>query len=290
MWGWAMALEKQVALAWVSICALVMLAGQAHAQPAAIEVSGGAGAPGGTACLTVSLVGGALPAFAISVDLQFAGAPVSIAADMDCALATTGAGVAKACTNRSDVLLRCGVYGESEPVVALPAGDLLRCCFSVSSTASPGSYPVSNQCDAVDEFGNQLPVVCGAGAIAIEAPSPTPSPSETPPATGTPTPTETSSPTSIPTNTPTITATATSTPTLRTANTPTPTATPARPGCVGDCDGRGSVTVNELITMVNVALGNALLSTCPVSDADGSGDITVNEIIRAVNNAPNGCQ
>jgi len=42
--------------------------------------------------------------------------------------------------------------------------------------------------------------------------------------------------------------------------------------------------------MVNVALGNALLSTCPVSDADGSGDITVNEIIRAVNNAPNGCQ
>ncbi len=41
--------------------------------------------------------------------------------------------------------------------------------------------------------------------------------------------------------------------------------------------------------MVNVALGNALLSTCPVGDADGSGDITVNEIIQAVNNTLDGC-
>jgi hypothetical protein len=58
----------------------------------------------------------------------------------------------------------------------------------------------------------------------------------------------------------------------------------------GDCDGRGSVTVNELITMVNIALGNSLLSTCPVGDADGFGDITPNEIIQAVNNALNGCE
>ena len=55
--------------------------------------------------------------------------------------------------------------------------------------------------------------------------------------------------------------------------------------CVGDCDGSGDVTVNELISMVNIALGTAQLSTCVNGDQDGSGDITVNEIISGVNNA-----
>ena len=59
--------------------------------------------------------------------------------------------------------------------------------------------------------------------------------------------------------------------------------------CVGDCDGSGDVTVNEIITMVNVALGSAQLSACPPGDADGSGDITINEIIQAVNNALGMC-
>jgi hypothetical protein len=267
----AMALGKGLTLAWVSFCALVVLTGAANAQPAVIQVTEGTGAPGGNACLTVSLVEGALPAFALSVDLQFADAPASIAADMDCVLLATGAGVAKACANRSDALLRCGVYGDTEPVVQLPEGDLLRCCFSVSAMASPGSYPVLNQCDAVDEFGNQLPVVCDAGAIVVGAPSPTPSPSESPSATGNPTPTETSSPT------------------LTTANTATPTATPRRPACVGDCGGDGSVTINELITMVNIALGSPDVSTCMSGDTNGDGQITIDEILSAVNNALNGC-
>ena len=59
--------------------------------------------------------------------------------------------------------------------------------------------------------------------------------------------------------------------------------------CVGDCDGSGDVTVNEIISMVNIALGSAPLSSCPVGDADGSGDITINEIIAAVNNALGVC-
>jgi len=62
-----------------------------------------------------------------------------------------------------------------------------------------------------------------------------------------------------------------------------------RPGCDGDCDGRGSITVNELITMVNIALGKSVLSTCPVGDADGSGEVTVNEIIQAVGYALGSC-
>jgi cysteine-rich repeat protein len=66
-------------------------------------------------------------------------------------------------------------------------------------------------------------------------------------------------------------------------------ASPSLAACTGDCNGDGDVTVNELIAMVNIALGNADLSTCAVGDANGSGDLTINEIIAGVNNALNGC-
>jgi hypothetical protein len=59
--------------------------------------------------------------------------------------------------------------------------------------------------------------------------------------------------------------------------------------CVGDCTGDGDVTVNELITMVNIALGTAEISICTAGDANGDGEITINEIIAGVNNALNGC-
>jgi hypothetical protein len=41
--------------------------------------------------------------------------------------------------------------------------------------------------------------------------------------------------------------------------------------------------------MVNIALGNADISTCRVGDANKDGQITVDEILTAVNNALNGC-
>jgi len=59
--------------------------------------------------------------------------------------------------------------------------------------------------------------------------------------------------------------------------------------CVGDCHGDGAVTVDELLTMVNIALGNAATATCPTGDANGDGQITVDEIIAAVNDALNNC-
>ncbi len=72
--------------------------------------------------------------------------------------------------------------------------------------------------------------------------------------------------------------------------TPTPTATPTPGGvCVGDCNGRGEVTVDEIIKGVNIAIGNAPLDTCPQFDADASGEVTITELIIAVNNALNGC-
>src|SRR5262245_24845863 len=68
-----------------------------------------------------------------------------------------------------------------------------------------------------------------------------------------------------------------------------PMMTVASAACVGDCDGSGEVTVDEIITMVNIALSNAPLSACPAGDADGSGEITIDEIIIAVNNALGMC-
>jgi hypothetical protein len=59
--------------------------------------------------------------------------------------------------------------------------------------------------------------------------------------------------------------------------------------CVGDCNGDGMVTVDEIVTMVNIALGAAPITDCEAGDADGSGDIVVNEVILAGNNALNGC-
>lgn len=52
--------------------------------------------------------------------------------------------------------------------------------------------------------------------------------------------------------------------------------------CVGDCSGDGAVAINELITGVNIALGSAEVSSCPVFDADESGSVSINELIRAV--------
>ena len=53
--------------------------------------------------------------------------------------------------------------------------------------------------------------------------------------------------------------------------------------CVGDCNRDGQVTVNELIQMVNIALGTVAVSVCTAGDPNGDGEITVNEIVAGVN-------
>lgn len=65
--------------------------------------------------------------------------------------------------------------------------------------------------------------------------------------------------------------------------------TEAQPACLGDCDGSGAVTVDEIITMVNIALGQGSVDSCPAGDSDGSGTITVDEIVSGTNNALTGC-
>lgn len=67
--------------------------------------------------------------------------------------------------------------------------------------------------------------------------------------------------------------------------TPTPTATP----CVGDCNGNGVVTIDELIVGVNISLGIAAVAACPAFDPDHDGRVAVNELIAGVNNSLYGC-
>jgi CSLREA domain-containing protein len=60
--------------------------------------------------------------------------------------------------------------------------------------------------------------------------------------------------------------------------------------CVGDCGYDGNVTVNELVLMVNIAIGNALVTACEPGDKNGDANITVDELVTAVNNSLNGCR
>jgi hypothetical protein len=92
---------------------------------------------------------------------------------------------------------------------------------------------------------------------------------------------------SVPPGPPTTTATPTNPPTATPlpSNSPTPTPTPV--ARTGDCDGSGDVAVNEIITLVNIALGTAQPSAC-ASGVPSGAEVNVALIIQAVSNALNG--
>ena len=128
--------------------------------------------------------------------------------------------------------------------------------------------------------------------------APTATPTATPlPATASPTPsaTPTAADTAVPSPSttaasPSATATDTVTPAASTTATDppaTPTSAPAP--CAGDCNGDGSVAVNELITGVNIALGTAPADACDALDRDDDGGVAVPELVQAVNRAVGGC-
>jgi hypothetical protein len=70
------------------------------------------------------------------------------------------------------------------------------------------------------------------------------------------------------------------------SNTPTPT--PIPPFCIGNCNGDQAVTVNELVILVNIALGTAEPSACPLGVPDGAA-VDIALIIRAVGYALTSC-
>jgi hypothetical protein len=59
--------------------------------------------------------------------------------------------------------------------------------------------------------------------------------------------------------------------------------------CAGDCNGDGTVAINELIRGVNITLELSPTSECTAMDLDASGSVAINELIAAVNASLGGC-
>jgi alpha-L-fucosidase len=59
--------------------------------------------------------------------------------------------------------------------------------------------------------------------------------------------------------------------------------------CTADCDDGGTVTVDELLRAVSVALGSAALDACATADRNGDGDVTADELVAGVAVALQGC-
>jgi hypothetical protein len=56
--------------------------------------------------------------------------------------------------------------------------------------------------------------------------------------------------------------------------------------CIGDCGNDGTVTIDEVIILVDIVLGTEPLSTC---EAGHRSTVTVADLVTAVNNALSGC-
>ena len=135
---------------------------------------------------------------------------------------------------------------------AVPDGFLYQCNVKIATSAPGGVFPL--KCSGASAFDlaiHALPVQCVDGQVEVVRSTPTATPE--PPVTATPTSTS-----------------------------------PARV-CSGDCDGNHLVTVDEVLTMVTLALADGAVGACQPGDANLDGKITVDEIVAAVNASLNGC-
>jgi CSLREA domain-containing protein len=174
------------------------------------------------------------------------------------------------CSGTSCIAIRAAAV-PSFPITTIPDGSLLYTCrVNIDPDAEFGEYPLRISTVVLsDPASRPIPGATGVdGKVAVvprATETPSPSPSSTPTETELPTTTETPAP----------------------STTPTPTKTPII--CSGDCTEGGIVTVQEVITLVNITLDHAPITACPAGDLDGNDAITVDEIIVAVNNVLRGC-
>jgi hypothetical protein len=63
-----------------------------------------------------------------------------------------------------------------------------------------------------------------------------------------------------------------------------------RAACVGDCDGDGTVGVDEAVIGVGIALGHIALSRCDELDRNGDRTIGIDELVAAVDASVNTCE
>ncbi len=61
------------------------------------------------------------------------------------------------------------------------------------------------------------------------------------------------------------------------------------PGCPGDCDGNGEVTISEIILGARIALGEDDLEVCVAMDGSVDGSVEIAELVSAVSRALTGC-
>jgi alpha-L-fucosidase len=59
--------------------------------------------------------------------------------------------------------------------------------------------------------------------------------------------------------------------------------------CTADCDDSGSVTVDELLKAVSIALGSAAVDACATADRNRDGSVTTDELVAGVGIALQGC-
>jgi len=59
--------------------------------------------------------------------------------------------------------------------------------------------------------------------------------------------------------------------------------------CGGDCNMDGQVTVDEVLTMVNIALGTVDIAACASGETIHDDQITIDELVAAVQHAMDGC-
>jgi len=176
------------------------------------------------------------------------------------------------------------------------AADLTALDVILAATASATPTPIATATSTVAATATTglTAAATSTATLTPVAATETATASATAGTSGTPTETTTLTPTPVSTATatitglPTVTATVTGAATSTAAATNTATVTAGVP-CAGDCDGSGEVTIGELITLVNIALGSRPVSACPAGDVNSDGTIAINEIIAAVGNALNGC-
>jgi hypothetical protein len=61
------------------------------------------------------------------------------------------------------------------------------------------------------------------------------------------------------------------------------------PSCIGDCDRSGSVSLDELVISVNIALGRATVDLCDDIDRSRDRMVAVDELVESVRNSMAGC-
>ena len=94
--------------------------------------------------------------------------------------------------------------------------------------------------------------------------------------------------------------TAVSTPTATATESPGTTPVPTRTAgeivcpdegcpCAGDCNDDHAATIDELVLLVNIALGAATVDACPTADVGPDGQITIDQVLAAADNVLNGC-